>query len=217
MWSGASFGMVVLSVCSIKLGMDQKTGLGMKDVVTTAQDVKASSQPAWAVQQSGETEEGHEQQGSEEISDKGNPDPKVVTWLSYIADLSAWTLSENDPSVVHKFSKEVTQPPEAEARELSEHQQDLFDRAKETLTSEQAAWMKKALLQVTDVFVKTDLGSGQFTALVQYLKTGQAFAFKQSMRRTPLCFEKQENAISNQMLSAAAIEHSHGCISFASY
>ena len=61
----------------------------------------------------------------------------------------------------------VIQSPEAETRELSEHLQDLFDRAKEILTPEQAARVKKALLEFVDVFAKTALDIGLFTALVQ--------------------------------------------------
>ena len=161
-----------------------------------------------AVEQSGEMVEGHEQE-SVEISGEGNPEHKVAAGLSFVTELSAGTLAEEDPSVVHKSNKEVNQPQHAETRELPEHLQDLFDRAKELLTPEQAARVKKALLEFADVFAKTDLDIGQFTALVHYLKTGQAFPIKQSMRRTPQGFEKQEKATLDQMLSAGVIEHSH--------
>ena len=197
-----------LKVCSIKVSGDQETGLVMEDATTVEQDGKASSEPGGAVEQSGEMGEGHEQE-SVEISGKGNPEHKVAAGLSYVTELSAGTLAEEDPSVVHKSNKEVNQPHQAETRELPEHLQDLFDRAKELLTPEQAARVKKALLEFADVFAKTDLDIGQFTALVHYLKTGQAFPIKQSMRRTPLGFEKQEKATLDQMLSAGVIEHSH--------
>ena len=197
-----------LKVCSIKVSGDQETGLVMEDATTVEQDGKASSEPGGAVEQSGEMGKGHEQE-SVEISGKGNPEHKVAAGLSYVTELSAGTLAEEDPSVVHKSNKEVNQPHQAETRELPEHLQDLFDRAKELLTLEQAARVKKALLEFADVFAKTDLDIGQFTALVHYLKTGQAFPIKQSMRRTPLGFEKQEKATLDQMLSAGVIEHSH--------
>ena len=197
-----------LKVCSIKVSGDQETGLVMEDATTVEQDGKASSEPGGAVEQSGEMGEGHEQE-SVEISGEGNPEHKVAAGLSYVTELSAGTLAEEDPSVVHKSNKEVNQPQQAETRELPEHLQDLFDRAKELLTPEQAARVKKALLEFADVFAKTDLDIGRFTALVHYLKTGQAFPIKQSMRRTPLGFEKQEKATLDQMLSAGVIEHSH--------
>ena len=152
----------------------------MEDVATVEQDGKAGSEPGGAVERSGETGEGHEQ-GSVEISGEGNPEHKVAAGLSYVADLLAGTLADDDPSVVHKSSKEVTQPPQAEMRELPDHLQDVFDRTKEILTPEQAAKVKKALLEFADVFVKTGLDIGWFTALVHYLKTGQAFSIKQSM------------------------------------
>ena len=59
------------------------------------------------------------------------------------------------------------------------------------------------------MFATRDLDIGRFTALVHYLKTGQAFPIKQSMRRSPLGFEKQEKATLEQMLAAGVIEHSH--------
>ena len=116
-----------LKVCSIKVSGDQETGLVMEDATTVEQDGKASSEPGGAVEQSGEMGEGHEQE-SVEISGKGNPEHKVAAGLSYVTELSAGTLAEEDPSVVHKSNKEVNQPHQAETRELPEHLQDLFDR-----------------------------------------------------------------------------------------
>ena len=85
----------------------------------------------------------------------------------------------------------------------------MYDQAKKTFTSEEAAQVKKALLEFADVFASCDLDIRRFTALVHYLKTGQSFPIKQSMRQTPLGFEKQEKATLDQMLVAGVIEHSH--------
>ena len=101
------------------------------------------------------------------------------------------------------------QPAESWNGELPEHLQEMYDQAKKTLTTEQAAKVKKALLEFADVFASCDLDIGRFTALVHYLKTGQSFPIKQSMRRTPLGFEKQKKDTLNQMLAAGVIEHSH--------
>ena len=72
--------------------------------------------------------EGHEQE-SVEISGEGNPEHKVAAGLSYVTELSAGTLAEEDSSVVHKSNKEVNQPHQTETRQSPEHLQDLFDRA----------------------------------------------------------------------------------------
>ena len=101
------------------------------------------------------------------------------------------------------------QPAESWNGELPEHSQEMYDQAKKTFTSEEAAQVKKALLEFADVFASYDLDIGRFTALVHYLKTGQSFSIKQSMRQTPLGFEKQEKATLDQMLADEVIEHSH--------
>ena len=144
----------------------------MEDVANVEQDGKASSESGGAVEESGELEDDHEQQGSAEISGEGNPEHEVAAGMSYVVDLSVGTLVEDDPSMFHKSRKEVTQSHEAGVRELPENLQDLFDRPKETLPPEQAAWMKKVLLEFVDVLMKTDLDIGQFTALAHCPKTG---------------------------------------------
>ena len=178
-----------LRTCSIKVGMDQETGFVMEDVATVEQDGKASQEPGGAAERSGDMEECHEQQGSAEINGEGNLEHIVAAALSFVADLLVGTWAEDDPSVLHKSSKEITQPL-ADARELPEHLQDLFDRAKETLTPEQAAWVKEILLEFVNVFAETGFDIGQSTALFHYLKAGQEFPIKQSMQWTPLGFVK---------------------------
>ena len=89
------------------------------------------------------------------------------------------------------------------------HLQEMYNQSKKTLTSEQAANVKKAWLEFADVFASCNLDIGGFTVLVYYLKTGKSFPIKQSVRQTPLGFEKQEKATLDQMLAAGVIEHSH--------
>ena len=85
----------------------------------------------------------------------------------------------------------------------------MFEEAKKLLTGEQAGRVRQVLSEFADVFATRDLDIGRFTALVHYLKTGQAFPIKQSMRQSPLGLEKQEKATLEQILSAGVIEHSH--------
>ena len=85
----------------------------------------------------------------------------------------------------------------------------MFEEANKLLMAEQAERVRQVLSEFADVFATRDLGIGGFTALMHYLKMGQAFPIKQSMRRSPLGFEKQEKATLKQMLAARLIEHSH--------
>ena len=70
----------------------------------------------------------------------------------------------------------------------------MYDQAKKTFTSEEAAQVKKALSEFADFFASCDFDIRRFTTLVHYLKTGQSFSIKQLMRRMSLGFEKQEKA-----------------------
>ena len=73
---------------------------------------------------------------------------------------------------------------------LPAHLQSMFEDAKKHLTAEQVELVRQALIEFADVFAINDLDIGKFTALVQYIRTGQALPIKQSMRSTsqlPAC------------------------------
>ena len=144
-----------------------------------------------------------------EAGDIDRSEHKVAAGLSYVADLTSCTLEKEGASSAKVLVEGSKQPAESRNGELSEHSQEMYNQAKKTFTSEEAAQVKKALLEFADVFASCDLDIGWFTALVHYLKTRQSFSIKQSMRRTPLGFEKQEKATLDQMLAAGVIEHSH--------
>ena len=144
-----------------------------------------------------------------EAGDIDSSEHKVAAGLSYVADLTSCTLEKERVSSAKVSVEDSNQSAESRYGELPEHLQEMYDQAKKTLTSEQAAKVKKALLEFADVFASCDLDIGRFTALVHYLKTGQSFPMKQLMRQTPLGFGKQEKATIDQMLAAGVIEHSH--------
>ena len=138
-----------------------------------------------------------------EAGDIDSSEHKVAAGLSYVADLTSCTLEQEVVSSAKVSVEGSKQPAESWNGELPEHLQEMYDQTKKTFTSEQAAKVKKALLEFADVFASCDLDIGRFTALVHDQTTGQ------SMRRTPLGFEKQEKATLDQMLAAGVIEHSH--------
>ena len=91
---------------------------------------------------------------------------------------------------------------------LPAHLQSMFEDAKKHLTAEQAELVRQALIEFAEVFAINDLDIGKFTALVHYIRTGQALPIKQCMRRTPLGFGTQERATLERMLEAGVIEPS---------
>ena len=151
--------------------------------------------------------EGHEQQESVEISGEGNPEHTFAAGLSCVADLLAgvWhrVVLPWFPSLARRSLGLLRQKREnchsicriclTELKRFSSH-------------SRQQEWRK---FFWNCNCVCEDLDIGWFTALVHFLKTGQAFQIKQSMWQTPLGFDKQEMGMLDQMLSAGVIHYSH--------
>ena len=221
-----------LKVCSIQIGNGQKTDLLMEDLVTVESGDQGNSELGVAAGSpdgtmaspvSGKSAGVSDASSSEHdvaaglldatvVNEAGYIDSsehKVAAGLSYVADLTSCTLEKEGASSAKVLVEGSKQPAESRNGELPEHSQEMYDQAKKTFTSKEAAQVKKALLEFADVFASCDLDIGRFTALVHYLKSGQSFSIKQSMRRTPLDFEKQEKATLDQMLAAGVIEHSH--------
>ena len=111
-----------------------------------------------------------------------------------------------DPALGHPDSSSTFDSSSTDAstteKLLPAHLQSMFEDAKKDLTMEQVELVQQALIEFTDVFVINDLDIGKFTALVHYIRTGQALPIKQSMRRTPLGFGAQERTTLERMLEA---------------
>ena len=145
----------------------------------------------------------------EREGDVSSPEQRTAAGLCDVSSLSECTLEKPGFTEAGGKPPASEQHPQSKPRELPAHLQDMFEEAKKLLTAEQVERVRQVLLEFADVFTTRDLDIGRFTALVHYLKTGQAFPIKQSMRRSPLGFEKQEKATLEQMLAAGVIEHSH--------
>ena len=221
-----------LKVCAIQIGNGQKMDLLMEDLVTVKSGDQGNSElgvaaglpdGTMASPVSGKSAGVCDTSSSEhdvaaglldatvvtEAGDIDSSEHKVAAGLSYVADLTSCMLEKEGASSAKVLVEGSKEPAESRNGELPEHSQEMYDQAKKTFTSEEAAQVKKALLEFTDVFASCDLDIGRFTALVHYLKTGQSFPIKQSMRQTPLGFETQEKATLDQILAAGVIEHSH--------
>ena len=145
----------------------------------------------------------------EREGDVSSPEQRTAAGLCDVSSLSECTLEKPGFTEAGGKPPASEQHPQSKSRELPAHLRDMFEEAKKLLMAEQVERVRQVLLEFADVFATRDLDIGRFTALVHYLKTGQAFPIKQSMRRSPLGFEKQEKATLEQMLAAGVIEHSH--------
>ena len=145
----------------------------------------------------------------ERKGDVSSPEEGTAAGLCDVSSLTECTLKKSGLTEGGGRVSATKQQPQLKSQELPTHLQDMFEEAKKLLTPEQAERVRQVLSEFADVFATRDLDIGRFTALVHYLKMGQAFPIKQSMRRSPLGFEKQEKATLEQMLAAGVIEHSH--------
>ena len=73
---------------------------------------------------------------------------------------------------------------------------------------EQQQQLKKLLCDYQDVFAKHDFDLGTVTDIQHKVDTGNAKPIKQRMRRTPVCFADEEEALLKKMLDAGVIQES---------
>ena len=92
--------------------------------------------------------------------------------------------------------------------EIPEHVQDLFERSKQDLTPDEQIELKRLLVNNADAFSTHDLDLGSFDAIEHTVDTGDAKPVKQRLRRTPVCFEGEEEKHLDKMLKAGVIEPS---------
>ena len=85
--------------------------------------------------------------------------------------------------------------------ELQEHLENLFQNSIKDLPQNQIPMVKNLLTEHQDVFAKTDLDLGNFTALYHEIDTGNAKPVKMRMRRTPSHFEGEEEIHLKKMRS----------------
>jgi transposase InsO family protein len=91
---------------------------------------------------------------------------------------------------------------------LPAHLQELFERGKTHLNSDQQLKLKCLLIEFEDVFAQDEFDLGNFTAVEHSIDTGTAKPVKQRMRRTPMGFAEEEEAHLNKMLKANVIQPS---------
>ena len=81
--------------------------------------------------------------------------------------------------------------------------------ANKDLTPDEQIELKRLLVNNADAFSTHDLDLGSFDAIEHTVDTGDAKPVKQRLRRTPVCFEGEEEKHLDKMLKAGVIEPSH--------
>jgi RNA:NAD 2'-phosphotransferase (TPT1/KptA family) len=92
--------------------------------------------------------------------------------------------------------------------DLPPHLGDLFDRSCRSLQGDEVDRLKTLLIEFEDVFARDEFDLGNFDAIEHSIDTGEHKPVKQRMRRTPVGFEKEEEAHLQKMLDAGVIRPS---------
>ena len=107
----------------------------------------------------------------------------------------------SDKITVSKVSQPVEQ-------EVPEYLKDLFQRSCSELNEKQQVTLRELLINYADVFSSHEYDIGSFTAIEHAIDTGDARPIKQRFRRTPACFDGEEEKHLEKMLKADVIEPS---------
>jgi transposase InsO family protein len=97
---------------------------------------------------------------------------------------------------------------EEDSLEVPQHLQAMFDASVTHLDLQQKLNLAAILRQFEDVFASSEFDLGNFSEIEHAIDTGDAKPIKQRMRRTPACFEPEEEAHLKKMLDAGVIRES---------
>ena len=85
---------------------------------------------------------------------------------------------------------------------------DLWVRASAQLKEEEAIKLKNLLCEFQDVFADSEFDLGNFTAIEHTIDTGDEQPIKLGLRRTPVHFASEEDALLEKMLASGVIQPS---------
>ena len=91
---------------------------------------------------------------------------------------------------------------------MPDHLKDLFNRSCEGLSTSQSIEVGNILIEYEDVFAKHDLDLGCFEDVKHTINTGDAPPLRHKMRRTPLHFQKEEEAHISKLLDSVVLRPS---------
>ena len=93
-------------------------------------------------------------------------------------------------------------------QEIPHKLEDLWVRASAQLKEEEAIKLKNLLLEFQDVFADSKFDIGNFTAIEHTIDTEDAQSIKQGLRRTPVHFAAEDDALLEKMLASGVIQPS---------
>ena len=123
------------------------------------------------------------------------------TLIQAVRNISGLCCEDHFPAVdSQQFPEIVTM--------LPEHLRDLFVRSSTQITLHQSLLLADLLLEFSFIFAKHELDIGCLKEIQHKIKLTSDIAFKQSLRRTPIQFQKEEEDHLNKMLEAGVIRPS---------
>jgi transposase InsO family protein len=134
----------------------------------------------------------------------------VAVELDKVVSEQDWTnkeTSEKDEIKLRLLSEEVQDQLNQE-RTLPEHVQGVYQQATENLDSAEKMAVRELLAEYSDVFSKHEFDLGKFDKLQHEITLHSDQPFRKRMRRTPLCFEKEEEKTLQHMMEAGVIQPS---------
>ena len=93
-------------------------------------------------------------------------------------------------------------------REIPEHVKSVYEHISCSLNSEQRKSIAALLALFGDVFAEHEYDLGHFDVLQHEIKLHDPKPFKERMRRTPLCFQEEEEKTLNHMIKVGVIQES---------
>ena len=75
--------------------------------------------------------------------------------------------------------------------DIPNHLQDLVDRSKNNLTTEEIEILKETVMEYQDVFAKDEYDLGKFKEIKHQINTGDGKPVKQRMRKTRFCYGRK--------------------------
>jgi hypothetical protein len=91
---------------------------------------------------------------------------------------------------------------------IPDHLTQLYLRSTENLKGEECGSLQTLLSSYSDVFAKHDFDLGEFSTIMHRIDTGDAAPVRHGLRRTPLGFQKEEEAHLQKMLQHGVIQPS---------
>ena len=138
-------------------------------------------------------------------------DDKLVEDTETDAEVDLCFPDGNEAELVETFNILRTSTETAQlgnCKELPAHLTDLFETSKINLSASDQMKLKELFIEFKDVFSKGDDDLGCFTEMRFQINTSDAAPVKHKLRRTPIGFEKEEEAHLNKMLENGIIRKS---------